>query len=347
MGVKEPPLKRRPAAEYTKAMKEAEYRRKKRREFLRKAALVLFAATVIAAIGACNFYHPFRTLLPAYAVGERQEGEMRVHFLDIGQGDCTLVEFPDGSILVVDAGDGTWQNNSHLMQYLKGLQAESLTLIMTHADADHAGGFSSLFGAFDIRTLYTPLLPAATGIYRDTLALAEEQGCPIDTLVRYDVLTGGDAAAVCISPHAIDETDGNDSSTVLYLSYAGVNFLLGADISSEREEELLREYLLFEEIGEPLFDSGEHRVRLDETDILKISHHGSGNSSCEAWLDLLSPSTAVISCGRGNYYGHPAEETVARLAAIGTDIYRTDELGDIMITVSPDGTYRTEYGYLH
>lgn len=326
-------------------MREEEYKRKKRRRFLLQTANILFAVLLIVAFGIWNFCVPFRALLPAHALTLREEGEMRLHFLDVGQGDCTIVEFPNGQILVADAGDGTWRNNNHITQYLKGMGAETLSLLMTHADADHCGGFSSLFECFSADVLYAPILPASTGIYREAMAAAEKASCPTRTLVRYDVITGGDAYAVCLSPHAADETEGNDSSTVLFLSYAGVEIVLGGDISSEREEEIFGEYELFGEIGEPLFDSGGYPVRLEETDILKVSHHGSGNSSSEDWIGLLSPKTAVISCGRGNAYGHPAEGALKELSDVGAEIFRTDELGDIMVTIRPDGTYRTEYGY--
>ncbi|MDE6677094.1 MAG: hypothetical protein K2K12_05230, partial [Clostridia bacterium] len=105
--------------------------------------------------------------------------------------------------------------------------------------------------------------------------------------------------------------------------------LLGADISGSREQRLLDEYALMEGI----FDSGQFRVRLEDTDILKVSHHGSAYSSSEEWLSLLSPEVAVVTCGRGNRYSHPAAESVARLTDIGADIYRTDELGNIVISI--------------
>lgn len=319
---------------------------KPKKSAVRRAIVAAVSACVIAAVGICNAVLPFRTLLPAFSLAKRAENEVRIHVLDVGQGDCAVVEMPDGKAVVIDGGDGSWEHNNHILRYLKGLGSPALTVVATHADLDHCGGLSSLFGAFEIEKLYLPALDASNEPYRTLLATAEEYGCGTERLSRYDVLEGGSAYFVCISPYSVDETDGNDSSAVLYFSYAGVNALFCADISEEREARLLREYELSEELGEHLFDSGDHAVRLEETDVVKVSHHGSDGSSSAAWLDLLSPQTALISCGAWNSYGHPSGGALERLQAAGADIFRTDELGDLMLTISPDGTYKTEYGYL-
>ncbi len=324
-------------------MREEEYKKRKRKRLLIRAAAVLFAVCVIAAIGVWNFFTPFRTLLPAYSLETREEGEVRIHFLDVGQGDCAVIELPGGTALMIDAGDGSWENNNHILRYLKGLGSPALTLVATHADADHCGGFPAIFEAFTVEKVFLPAVPQESSVYHAFSEAAEEYPC--ETLTRYTLAAEGEAYAVCVSPYSQGETAENDSSAVLYFSYAGVNVLFGADISATREAQLLEEQKLSEEIGESLFDSGKYAVHLDETDILKVSHHGSASSSSAEWLGMLSPATAVVSCGAGNLYGHPSGDALSRLAAVGATVYRTDELGDIMITISKDGTYKTEYGY--
>ncbi len=310
-----------------------------------RAAGIFIAVCVIVAIGVWNYRTPFRRYLPSYAIEERAEGEIRIHFLDVGQGDCEIVEFSDGSALVIDAGDGSWENNNHILQYLKSLRISTLFLAITHADADHCGGASAILSDWRAETVYLPVLPASMGIYEDIGKNAAAQGAEVKTLTRYGVIARGGAYAVCISPYSVDETDANDSSAVLFFSYAGVNVLFGGDISAEREKRLINEQKLSGELGGHLFDSGNYAVRLEETDILKVSHHGSDGSSSAAWLALLSPETAVISCGQGNRYGHPADGALTRLAEAGADVYRTDELGDVMVSVSKNGTYTTKYHY--
>ena len=326
-------------------MTDKEYKKRNLYRILWRAVGIFIAVCIITAIGIWNYFTPFRRYLPAYGIEARREGEVRIHFLDVGQGDCEIVEFSDGSALVIDAGDGSWENNDHILQYLKSLHISVLFLAITHADADHCGGATSILLDWRAEAVYLPVLPASMEIYEEIGERAAAQGAEVKPLSRYDVIERCGAYAVCISPYSIDESDTNDSSAVLFFSYAGVNVLFGGDISAERENRLISEQKLGDSLGEHIFDSGDFAVRLEETDILKVSHHGSGGSSSAAWLALLSPKTAVISCGKGNIYGHPTDGALTRLAAIGADIYRTDELGDVMVTISKNGTYTTKYHY--
>ena len=292
------------------------------------------AALTAAAVALFFLVVPFRALLPADAISPRGEGAMRIHFLSVGQGDCTVVEFPDGDALIIDAGDGSFSANNALVRYLKGLDVSALTLIATHADSDHFGGFAQILQLFEVEQVFLPVIGASTDAYARFLAAVAAEGCATDELVRYDVIARPSGAyAVCISPHAAQETDENDASATLYLSYAGVNILLCADMGAARENALLAEL----ELGEDIFDSAAYAVRLHETDILKVSHHGSAYASGQEWLEYLSPETAILSCGRGNAYRHPSGEALSRLSGVGAQIYRTDELGHIIITVAEGG----------
>ena len=302
----------------------------------RRVVLATGMAAVFIVIAVFSYFFPFRTLLPAYKILARQEGELRLHFLDVGQGDCTLVEFPSGEVLVIDAGDGSFKTENKLIRYIKGLAPKSLSMLLTHANSDHLGGFKSLLEVFGTEIFYLPALSADTAEYSALLAAIEESGCKKATLSRYDTIVREGAYLVCLSPYSFGETDENDSSTVLYLDCGGVNAVFCGDISSARERLLTREYAL----DETLFDSGDCSVRLDGVEILKVSHHGSEYSSSEEWLGLLRPETSIISCGRGNDYSHPAEGALARIKAASPngEIYRTDELGDVMVTIK-DGKY--------
>lgn len=291
-------------------------------------ALVLFLALL-------EYLAPLRTLLPAARIAPRKEGEMRVHFLDVGEGDCTVVEFPDGDVLVVDAGEGTFEAENAVIRFLKGLHPSSVSLLATHAALDHYGGFSELLNVFEATTVYTPPTAEPSAAYERFLSGAESGGAEVVPLARYSVISRPSGAyCVCVSPASSGEEDGNDGSAVLFVSYGGVNLLLGADISAKQEEKLLTEYALLEGI----FDSGEFRVRLEDTNVLKVSHHGSADASSEEWLSLLCPEAAIVTCGRGNGYSHPAAESMARLSEIGAEIYRTDELGNITISIL-DGNF--------
>lgn len=315
-----------------------EYQKRERRRVILRLVRVLAAAVIAVAVGLLNYYFPFRDLVPALELPLRQEGEMRLHFLDVGQGDCTIAELVDGSFLVIDGGNGDFQNNQKIKRYLRGLGAKEISILCTHADYDHSGGLSSLFESFQVQKVYLPPVSSENSSYLEFLELAGKAGA--ETVKRYDVIAGGESYCVCLSPYSVEEGSSNAASAVLYFSYRGATALLCSDIPAEREALLLREYAMYP----PIFDSGEYTVRLENIDVLKVAHHGSGGSTSDDWLSLLSPASAVISCGRYNGYGHPALETLERLAAHGADIYRIDELGDVVLTVSPDGSLAFSYG---
>ncbi len=301
---------------------------------VKKIILAAVCTVLLLTLALLEYYLPLKTLLPAIKIPPLAEGEMRVHFLDVGEGDCTVIESSDG-VIIVDAGDGSFKTENRLIRYLKGLNARSYTMIATHADLDHFGGFAQLIRTFGADGVYLPPLSSETGEYQQFLSAVNESGCEVKTLMRYVVIPfGAGSYAACISPDSSAGTDGNDRSAVLFVHCGGVNFLLGADISSTHEERLLSEYALMEGI----FDCGESRVRLEETDILKVSHHGSDSSSGSGWLSLLRPSAAVVTCGKGNSYSHPSQGAIARLSEAGAEIYRTDELGSIVVRIR-DGNY--------
>ena len=299
----------------------------------RKIAVVAVILAAFLALSVAAYFLPPDLFLRAYAIPQRREGEMRIHYLDVGQGDCSVIEFPDGEILIVDAGDGSTAHCNKIVRYLKGLAPTSVTMVLTHADSDHYGGFARLLKTFGADRFFLPVLKAEEAAYLKLLATVERAGSETGELTRYATLTNASGAyVVCLSPYSIDETDGNESSTVLYLSYGGVNAVFCGDISAARERRLVREYAL----DESLFDSNGYSVRLSETDILKVAHHGSAYSSSQEWISLLNAQTAVVSCGRGNAYSHPSDEALNRLS--DSEIYRTDELGDVVV-----GIYQGEY----
>jgi beta-lactamase superfamily II metal-dependent hydrolase len=306
----------------------------KRKKRLVTALYLAAVILIVLTLGLLQAFCPLRTLVPAYALPARAEGEMRLHFLDVGQADCTLVEFPDGDVLVIDGGDGSFYGKTKVARYLKGLAPTAVSLLLTHADIDHYGGFTQLFDMFDIKTLYLPAVPSENAAYKRLLERAQEANCAMQPLSRYGVISRPSGAYVnCISPYSAGETDENDASAVLWISYGGVNALLCGDIPASREERLMTEY----SFDETLFDKQGFPVRLPQTHILKVAHHGAKTSSSKQWLSFLGAEKAIVSCGRGNAYSHPAEETLNNLSVAGCEIYRTDELGDITISVYNGG----------
>lgn len=274
---------------------------------------------------------PRRKLVPARSLPLPAEGEVLVHFPDVGQGDCTVIAFPDFSAIVIDAGNGSFTASNALLSYLNGLHLSSVTLVLTHADIDHYGGAEALIGEFPVERCYLPVLPAETAEYRSLLSAIEERGIEVGTLTRYSVLDTPYADLVCLSPYSSGEEDKNESSTVLYMDCGGFTALFAGDLTTARERKLVREYA----IDQTLFDSGGVSVRLDGIDLLRAAHHGSESSSCAEWMGLLRPSVLIVATGRGNSYRLPADGALAdyRAAVPNGEIYRTDELGDVVVSV--------------
>ena len=293
---------------------------------------VLATIVIIIAIVACIL--PPRKLLPALRISEIEDGELRIHFLSVGQGDCTVVEFSDGELFVIDAGADSFQQKNKLVRYVKGLHPTKINLILTHSDLDHYIGFDVLLESFDIDAFYLPVLSSTSRSYITLMQKIKREGCKTDILTRYSTIQREGGYFVCLSPYSVGETIENDSATVLYLQYEGVKTVFSADIGKQREKQLEREYRL----DSTLFNSGENTVELNGVDILKVAHHGSANSSSEEWINLLNPETAVISCGEGNMYSFPRQEVISNLTNVGATVYRTDELGDIIISIK-DGRY--------
>ena len=199
---------------------------------------------------------PLTSLLPAYKLAAREEGELRVHFLDVGQGDCTIIEFPSGDVVVIDAGDGSFTNRNHTVRYLKALAPNKLTMILTHADADHYGGFEALVTSFGADTFYLPAYGEETPEYAALLKAARKSGAKTDMMTRYDVIEDSSGAYLaCVSPRSTDEEEGNEASSVLYLRYEGEGVMLPGDISAALGRPLRRER------GAPCFITADDQKR--------------------------------------------------------------------------------------
>lgn len=246
----------------------------------------------------------------------------------------TIVEFPDGELLVVNAGDGSFAGDNKLCRYLRALDGKALSLLATDPDSSHVGGMPALFETFDVKKTYLPAFGSDSGAYRRFLSALDKEGCERERLARYGVIGNSSGAyAVCLSPYSEEEEDAEgDASTVLFLSYAGVNAVLSGGVSARREKKLVTEYSLLDSV----FDSGECRVRLDETQILLAPSHGSDGGSSEEWLALLRPAATVICCNRNET---PSDNALARIVTYSDRVYRTDELGAVMISVG-NGGYR-------
>jgi beta-lactamase superfamily II metal-dependent hydrolase len=240
-----------------------------------------------------------------------QPGAFSVHFIDVGQGDSILVEAGDADILV-DGGP----SGSAVLSYLAGQHVPDIDLLVaTHPHADHIGGLDDVLAQYDVREVWTNGPTATSQTYQDFAAAVAGEGA-VERQIRrgYSTEFGG-VTLTALDPVDPLTGDANGDSIVLRLSCGSVDVLLTGDANDASEASML----------------ADPSVVLD-ADVLKVGHHGSSTSTTNAFLDAVTPKDAVISVGAGNTYGHPAQDTLNRLAAHGATIYRTDLNGTVVLT---------------
>jgi competence protein ComEC len=266
------------------------------------------------------------TGLAASARRGHPEG-MRLTMFDVGQGDAVLLQTAGGRTLMIDAGgagfDGTaFDVGGRVLApalWARGVTRLD-TLAITHGDPDHLGGASALLRDFTPRAIWHGIpvpghVPSAM-----VMAMAERSRIRVDQRLAGWSMAQGSIGIRVLHPPVPDWERSrvrNDDSLVIEVRYGNVAMLLTGDVSASTEDSIL-----------PLLSPAPIRV-------LKVAHHGSRTSTSQALLDAWRPQIALISCGRGNRFGHPAPEVIRRLEAAGSRIYRTDRDGQI--TVDTDG----------
>lgn len=282
---------------------------KQNRKWLIAAALCLLLAAVAAEI----FFAAADRLAPDDIPTDAQ-AQIAVHFVDVGQGDCAIVETPDGNILI-DAG--TKQSEAAIRRCIDDLGITSFAYaIFTHPHADHIGSAAALVEAYPIDSVVMPNAVSTSKTFEKLVAAIEEKDCRVIEGKAGKHLALGALTIDLLAPcKAYDDL--NNMSVVVLLTYGNGTFLFTGDAETLSETDML-------ENGVP------------PCDVLKVGHHGSSTSSSEAFIEAVSPQIAVISVGDGNSYGHPHASTLDRLEAHDVQIYRTDLCGTITITC--DGT---------
>lgn len=234
---------------------------------------------------------------------------MKVTFLDVGQGNATLVEI-DGKFMLIDGGDREY--SSFVVSYLKERGVQALDyLIVSHYDADHLNGIVGALNVFPVGTIIAPDYSMDTRVYRSFKSKVEELGItPISPRVG-DTFSFMGATMEVVGPANYNHKDVNDNSIVIKLTNGKNSFLFTADAEGTSEGEMLAQ-----------------GVNL-KADVCNVGHHGSTTSSTTEFLQAVNPTYGVISVGEGNSYGHPSQGALQRLQNQGITMFRTDEQGTI------------------
>ena len=298
--------------------------------------------------------------------------DLKVYFIDIGQGDCIFIELPDGKNMLIDTGEKRNAGKAKIDKYLRDENGNKVTIdycVATHPDSDHIGLMPYVYEQYDVLKSYRPYVYSEN---KSASALPYElnKGIKIknSSNIYYDYITNVNAEQTYweffkddsdfsngftgkdgeiyeytvnfVMPYADNLNDyqyfttPNDFSAVIMLEYADRKILFTGDIEYETgkkgaEQSFIREF------------STSNPAMVD-CDVLKVAHHGSDSSTSPEFLSLVKPEYSVISCGLSNKHRHPLKSTLDNLVKCGSDIYRTDLQGTIILTIDSKGKITLE-----
>lgn len=293
-----------------------------------KAVLVLIAVLAIFTLE--------KTGVLQTAAGDKpaaENADAEVDFIDVGQGDSTLV-CSDGKYMLIDTGDRDGENT--LINHLKERGVKKLDyLVLTHPHADHIGEAAEIVEGFKIGKIIMPRVPddltPTSSVYEDLLDAVADKGLKIRA-ARNESFELGEISVQTYAAEG-EYSNLNDYSVVLRLTHGENSFLITGDCEKQEESELLE------------------RGCDVSADVLKVGHHGSDTSSTSQWLKEVGAQYAVISCGADNKYGHPDEETYSRICKYVKNVYVTAEDGSLAfesdgkgLTVKPFDTANAAKG---
>lgn len=254
------------------------------------------------------------SLLPA-SIAAAAPTELKVHFIDVGQGDSILIQDPGGKNILVDGGSKA--SGAKVVSFLKLKGVKKLDYVVaTHPDADHIGGLIAVLNAFPVTNFVNSGKEHSTQTYFELLTLVDNKNINYIEPKQAEILIGDFKSDFYLQVLYVDPlaSDTNDASIVIKTGYKEIDFLLMADADADIEEYLMNTY---DDIS---------------ADVLKMGHHGSKTSSSAAFISTVKPKTAILSYGENNSYGHPHLAIESRLNKIGAKTYKTPLDCDITVT---------------
>ncbi len=334
-------------------------RKKQRGSFFRKVLIAIIIAVFILSVVFAMSKNPFEDIqLPGFSqtvppvspsVSPSPSPEpaedtpsLDVYVIDVGQGDSMLLISPNGKTMLIDSGESTAIFS--VRSVLKSLGIKKLdAVIATHPHSDHIGGMPGILRSFDVEAFYMPDVSNPSAAYSDMASALNALSLRVNYLsaertpsIEWDE----DVTIDVLSPFEDVAYDGiNNYSAILRVSYGGTSMLFTGD--AEGDGVYSAEYTALARNTADKF----------RCTVLKVPHHGSLSSLSDAFLSAASPKYAVISAGRGNDYGHPHQSTLNKLKSSDVEVFRTDELGTVHISMDGENTtvsvlQKTSSGFL-
>lgn len=297
-------------------MPNRKYKRKKKKKPLTRDEIVRITVVsmLVLALGftlglfcLCSYKYT-GTIIPT---AELFDGQPTIRFIDVGQGDCTLITYKGDSVMIdcgTSSDGGTAAKNA--MIYSPELDY----LVITHPHEDHMGGAAEVLTTVNVSNLVISDISAADEFYTKALEAAEESGTNIIIPTDAYSFSAGEIGVEILDSFGFEYTDVNDASLVCRVTVGETTLLITGDAEDGEERFLMSS-----------------SASLLNCDILKVGHHGSRFSTSTDFLEAVSPEVCVISVGRGNSYGHPTKDVLDRIGDYGADIRRTDLEGTITI----------------
>lgn len=247
------------------------------------------------------------------SIGETvAEGVLEAHFIDVGQGDSSLIKTKNNAVLI-DAG--TKGAGDKVVEYLKDHNIEKLDyIIATHPHEDHIGGIYKVIENFQVENIIMPNVVHTTKTFENLLDTIEKNKVDLLQANVGDEYKLGDSVFTIVAPNSSEYKNLNDYSVSIKLNHGVNSFLLTGDAEKLSEEEMVNKF----------------NKNLNSK-VLKAGHHGSDTSTTDEFLNMVNPEIAIISAGRDNTYGHPSPSIIEKLSKKGVSIYGTYEVGDIKI----------------
>lgn len=291
------------------------------------AGIVLIVSTILCLGEYCGWPVPswsdvFREtdLWPTSYALESSEGAVtRIHFIDVGQADATLLE-DSGHFALIDAGLAS--DSEDLLYYLRNAGVQRLDyLVMTHPHADHIGAMEDILTSFDVESFLLSVLPEESeqsAQVKEILKTAQDRQVPMHTMQAGETYELGQAG-LHVLQGSVEDDNLNNLSPVLKFAAPGVSCLFTGDGESPVENLALETGL---DLSADLFQAG---------------HHGSYTSNSRAFVSAINPEAVIVSCGKDNDYGHPHEAALRAFEAVNARVYRTDLQGDVIAYVDVQG----------
>lgn len=236
---------------------------------------------------------------------------LEIHFIDVGQADCILIQ-TDVHSMLIDAGNNN--DGNFIAEYIKLQGVDNLEYVIgTHPHEDHIGGLAKIINSFEIDKIIMPKASTTTKTFENLLSTIIEKGMKVTTPVAGTKYPLGDAEFTILAPNSESYKDLNNYSVVIKLQYGSTSFLFTGDANKLSESEMINK-------GFNL-----------EADMLKVGHHGSKTATSDQFLNEVNPKYAIISVGKDNKYGLPNNEVIQKINDLGCQIYRTDEIGTLIV----------------